>query len=72
MYADDAIHGVIHESSLFVVEAIKFTAQIIEAVVRKHGLSLNYRPGQTEAVLALRGPGAKALHKRSSVSRHCY
>ena len=53
------MHGFLHESSLFIVGAVKFAAEQMHAVTRKYGLNLNKDPGKTEAILALRGSDAR-------------
>ena len=61
VYADDARHGFLHIDPFFVVGAMRVSAQALVSCARTHGLELNFGPGKTEAVLSLRGPGAKAL-----------
>jgi hypothetical protein len=46
IYADDAIHGLIHSSASFVVGAIQFAAHLMNNIVVKHGLLLNFGPGK--------------------------
>ena len=59
VYADDAMHGCLHESPVFMDAAIQFAAEQMQIVTRRYGLALNYGRGKTEAILALRGPGVK-------------
>ncbi len=64
MYADDAMHGVVHESACFVVKAIAFTDEDFNVAAERHGLLLNFGTGKTEAILALRATGSKMLKKK--------
>ena len=63
VYADDVMHAFAHKEPSFIVEAVRFTAAALVHVAALHGLTLNFGPGKTEALLALRGSGAKALRK---------
>ena len=62
-YADDVMHAYVHKDPSFIAEAIRFTAAALVHVAALHGLKLNFGPGKTEALLSLRGSGAKALRK---------
>ena len=63
MYADDVMHAFTHKDPNYVVESVRFTASALVQVAGRHGLSLNFGPGNTEALLSLRGVGAKAIRK---------
>ena len=67
IYADDAMHGFLHLEPVFVVSAVGFTAHAIADRARIHGIELNFGAGKTEAILSLRGPGAKALRQEIEV-----
>eukprot|EP00969_Alexandrium_andersonii_P085201 3756905-Alexandrium_andersonii.AAC.1 len=44
--------------------------QIIDRIMTRNGLFLNFKPGKTAAVVALRGPGSKHLRQEHfSVSK---
>ena len=63
VYADDVMYAFAHNEPSFIAEAVRLTAAALVHVAALHGLTLNFGPGKTEALLALRGPGAKALRK---------
>ena len=44
-----------------IASTISFPAQAFVVCARAHALELNFGPGKTEAVVSLRGQGAKAL-----------
>ena len=64
VYADDVMHGCLHESRVFVAAAVQFIAEQMLRVTRKYGLLLNFCAGKTEAILSLRGPGANSLRMK--------
>lgn len=71
LYADDAMHGVCHESPSFVIQAVSFTECAFKCVAEQHGPTLNISAGKTEAVLSLRGKRPSQSKRRSHSWRHC-
>ena len=45
VYADDVMHGCLHESPAFVLAAVQFTAEQMLRVTKKYGLLLNFCAG---------------------------
>ena len=66
VYADDVMHAFTHKDAGFVAESVRLTASVFVQVVGRHGLTLNFGPGKTEAVLSVRGTSAKAIRKTIS------
>jgi hypothetical protein len=63
-YAYDDMHGVLHGSPVFVLVAlVVVTVAALEAIARRHGLTLNFGSRKTEAAIALRGHGAKEIRQ---------
>ena len=63
VYADDVMHAFVHKDAGFVVESICFQGSVLVQVAGRHGLTLNFDLGETEAVLAIRGKGPRRSGK---------
>ena len=48
-YADDVMHGYLHQDPFFIVDAIGFTANALVSSARMHGLEFNFGPRKTES-----------------------
>ncbi len=68
-FADDIMYGFFHPSADFVVQALACIVTVFRSVAERHSFFLHMGPGKTEAMVALRGAGAKVLQKTVVQSR---
>ena len=62
-YADDSMHGWMDPCPRRVLAAVRFAAVAFDWAAGRHGLTLSFAAGKTEAVLAIRGRGSQAMRE---------
>ena len=59
-FVDDEAIAITASSSIALVERIAFVVDTVVSVFRKFAMEVNFSKGKTEAIVALRGKGARA------------
>eukprot|EP00969_Alexandrium_andersonii_P228508 10091510-Alexandrium_andersonii.AAC.1 len=62
-YVDDTAIPLWDESPATLLDKLRVVAETVHRVMSQHGLLLNFKPGKTAAVVALRGRGSRALNR---------
>jgi hypothetical protein len=66
-YVDDCVFAIINASQEALIEQLQRAGKIVSDTFARHAFVLNFGPGKTEAVIALRGKGAKAIKLTFSI-----
>ena len=60
-FVDDVVHPLVHNDPHKLLHMVKAMVPVIVDIYAAHGMKLNFSQGKSEAILALRGKGSKAL-----------